>query len=193
MNSETLPTKLADVINQFVAEGWVWSIELTRMHMLFSSACSADVPVAMDTGVAPHPVATPTSAPLSSSVSPSVLSQSTLDSILDVACAESWLEDLLGQSPPISLAPATPTTVSMATYTLDQAIPTASTPTTVSMATSALDQANPTSLSTLQTVSNMASSSSSLPWQPLLPIPSVQQQVNGRGHSKGSLWLHVFA
>ena len=34
VNSETLPTKLAEVINQFVAEGWVWFVNPQTTHAL---------------------------------------------------------------------------------------------------------------------------------------------------------------
>ena len=131
--------------------------QLPDIHMLLCSTCSADVPVVTEAVVASHGVATPTSATPTSTDTHSVLSQSTLDNILDITCTESWLEDLLGLSPPISLATATPTTVAMATAPLDPTIP-----------------------STVSTSKAFSDQELSLPWQPQqLPLPTAQQQVNG--------------
>ena len=108
----------------------------------------------METPAASHRVVVPLSDPTSSTYPPPVLSQDTLDSILDVACTDTWLEDFLNMSPPTSLATATPITAAMATTSLDQGPCSA--------------------LSNSETVRQQELAS---PWQ--LPFPAPQQEVNG--------------
>ena len=109
----------------------------------------------METPATSHRVVVPLSDPLSSALPPPVLSQDALDSILDVACTDTWLEDFLNMSPPTSMG--------------------AGTPTTVAMATTPLDQGPSSALSSSETVREQELSS---PWQ--LPSPAPQQEVNGK-------------